>query len=246
LAKDWEQARAVCQRAERLAEKISPWSYQASVAFALDSLLDSEMPDPQEVAQRRRLVEESRVPHVDLIQARLFLRDGRPDEALEVLDQAQARVQGQPSFDHAWIQGLRALAYQARGDEKRALASLREALELGEPENRIATFLREGAPMETLLRVAWAKSISLRFVDRLLAAFEARRKNKPRSLRVMESLIEPLSERELEVLRQLDGPLSTPEIAETLVVSANTVRTHIKHSGSVRGRSPPRSSSREF
>jgi len=42
-------------------------------------------------------------------------------------------------------------------------------------------------------------------------------------------LIEPLSERELEVLRHLNGPLSTPEIAEQLVVSANTVRTHIKN-----------------
>jgi LuxR family maltose regulon positive regulatory protein len=38
-----------------------------------------------------------------------------------------------------------------------------------------------------------------------------------------------LSERELEVLRNLNGPLSTPEIAEQLIVSANTVRTHIKN-----------------
>jgi LuxR family maltose regulon positive regulatory protein len=42
-------------------------------------------------------------------------------------------------------------------------------------------------------------------------------------------LIEPLSERELEVLQNLNGPLSKPEIAEQLVVSANTVRTHIKN-----------------
>jgi LuxR family maltose regulon positive regulatory protein len=228
LAKDWEQARAVCQRADRLGEKISPYTYRASVAFSMDSLLDSENPDPQEIAERKRLVEESGVPHVDLIQVRLLLRDGHPDEALAVLEQAQARVQGQPSFDHPWIHGLKALAYQAKGDEKRALASLREGLEMGEPENRVATFLREGPPMEGLLRKARARAICPEFTQRLLTAFEARRGHKPRRVPVLDGLVEPLSERELEVLRHLDGPLSTPEIAETLVVSANTVRTHIK------------------
>jgi LuxR family maltose regulon positive regulatory protein len=61
-----------------------------------------------------------------------------------------------------------------------------------------------------------------------LTAFESRRKHKPGPARVTEALIEPLSERELEVLHNLNGPLSTPEIAEQLVVSANTIRTHIK------------------
>ncbi|MCX6036059.1 MAG: LuxR C-terminal-related transcriptional regulator [Chloroflexi bacterium] len=46
---------------------------------------------------------------------------------------------------------------------------------------------------------------------------------------VSETLIEPLSERELEVLQHLNSYLSTPEIADELIVSANTVRTHIKN-----------------
>ena len=228
LANDWEQARLVCERADRLAQKISPWFYQMSVAFNLNSLLDSPMPDPQEVVDRRRLLEESGALHTELSQARLVLRDGRPDDALQLLDQAQARVEGQPSFDHPWIHGLKALAHQAKGDERRALRSLHEALELGEPENRIATFLREGAPMEHIVRMARARSICPQFTQRLLAAFEARRRYNPRPVVIADGLVEPLSERELEVLRHLDGPLSTPEIAEQLVVSTNTVRTHIK------------------
>jgi LuxR family maltose regulon positive regulatory protein len=228
LANDWEQARRVCQRGDELAERISPWSYQSSFIFNLSSLLDSDAPEAQKTAEARRLVEKSGVPHTELLRARLWLRDGHPDEALAALEEHYSRMKGRPSFDHPWIHGLRALAYQAKGEEKRALASLREALELGEPENRIATFLREGAPMEALLRLARAKSNSPRFIDRLLAAFEAQRKHKPRPMPAMDALIEPLSQRELEVLRYLDGPLSTPEIAETLVVSANTVRTHIK------------------
>ncbi len=227
LVNNWEQARRVCQRADSVALKISPWSYQSTVAFNLNSLLDSEMPDPQEVEDRRRLLEASGALHTELWQARLLLRDGRADDALEALEEAFSQMRW-PSFDHPWIAGLRALAYQAKGEEKRALASLREALELGEPENRIATFLREGAPMENLLRTARARGICPEFTQRLLAAFDARRKHKPRSSPLIDGLVEPLSERELEVLHRLDGPLSTPEIAETLVVSANTVRTHIK------------------
>jgi LuxR family maltose regulon positive regulatory protein len=46
---------------------------------------------------------------------------------------------------------------------------------------------------------------------------------------MIEALVEPLSERELEILQNLNGPLSTPEIAEQLVLSTNTVRTHIKN-----------------
>jgi ATP/maltotriose-dependent transcriptional regulator MalT len=228
LAKDWEQARLVCQRADKLAESISPWSYQSTFVFNLSSLLDSDLPKAREIAETRCLVERSGVAHTELLRARLWLRDGHPDEALEAVEEHYSRMKGRPSFDHPWIEGLRALAYQAKGDEKRALASLHAALELGEPENRIATFLREGAPMEALLRVARAKTLNPRFIDRLLAAFEAQRGHEPRATPVMEGLVEPLSERELEVLQHLDGPLSTPEIAETLVVSANTVRTHIK------------------
>ena len=83
--------------------------------------------------------------------------------------------------------------------------------------------------MEKLLRLAQARSISPAFVSRLLAAFESRRQHKPEPVSENEALIEPLSERELEVLRHLNSYLSTPEIADLLVVSANTVRTHIKN-----------------
>jgi len=146
-----------------------------------------------------------------------------------MLEQALTDLEGQPSFEIVRIYGLRALAFQAKGDEKKALASLRQALVLAEPENRAASFVREGPAMEKLLRSARAKSIAPAFIQRLLTTFDSRRKQKPAPAPVIEALIEPLSERELEVLQVLDDPLSTPEIAEQLVVSANTVRTHIKN-----------------
>ncbi len=228
LANDWEQARLVCQRANLAAQKISPWFYELSVTYNLHSLLDCEMADPQEVAELRHLVEESGARQTELLQARFLLREGHPEQALAALDQVLARLQGQSSFDIPWIHALRALAFQAKGDEQRTLDALREALELGEPEHRIATFLREGPAMERLLRLQRARHVAPAFVDRLLAAFDARRKHRPARAPETEGLIEPLSDRELEVLHHLNSPLSTPEIAEQLVVSANTVRTHIK------------------
>jgi len=83
--------------------------------------------------------------------------------------------------------------------------------------------------MERLLRLPRARAIAPAFVSRLLAAFESRRKHNPGPALVTEALIEPLSGREREILQHLNGPLSTPEIAGELIVSANTVRTHIKN-----------------
>jgi LuxR family maltose regulon positive regulatory protein len=226
---DWEQARQVFQRAHTAARKISPWFLEMTITYTLDSLLDSETADTNEIDQQKRRIHEIGVRYTNLLTARLLLRDNRPDEALVALEQELSHLKGQPSFDIVRIYGERALAFQIKGDEKQALASLRQALELAEPENRVATFVREGAAMEKLLRQARAKSISPKFVERLLVAFETRRKHKPGPAPVTEALIDPLSERELEILQHLNGPLSTPEIAGELIVSANTVRTHIKN-----------------
>jgi LuxR family maltose regulon positive regulatory protein len=223
-----EQASQVFQRAHTLAQKISPWFCEMTITFTLDSLLDSAIPDASEITRQIHRVQESGAHYTYLLTARLLLRDNQPDEALVVLEQALSHLNGQSSFDTVRIFGLRALALQAKGDEKQALASLREALHLAEPENRVATFVREGEAMEKLLRLPRAKSMAPEFVHRLLAAFESRRRHKPGPALVTEVLIEPLSERELEILQHLNGPLSTPEIAEQLVISANTVRTHIK------------------
>ena len=67
--------------------------------------------------------------------------------------------------------------------------------------------------MEKLLRLPKVKSISPIFVSRLLAAFESRRRQSITPIPIAETLVEPLSDRELEVLQHLNSYLSTPEIA---------------------------------
>ena len=122
------------------------------------------------------------------------------------------------------IRVVQALAHQARGDPPAALESLEAALRLAEPEGYVRTFVDEGAPMAALLAAAADRTDSHReYVSRLLAAFPTT----PRPSAAPD-LVEPLSDREQEVLRLLGTELSGPEIARELVVSLNTVRSHTK------------------
>jgi LuxR family maltose regulon positive regulatory protein len=121
---------------------------------------------------------------------------------------------------------LRALALQAQGRSDSALSSLDRALISAEPEGYVRTFVDEGEPMASLLREAETRGIAPDYVPKLLAAFETDTVQvEQRSITL---LIEPLSERELEVLRLLNTELSGPEIASELTIALSTVRTYTK------------------
>jgi LuxR family maltose regulon positive regulatory protein len=128
---------------------------------------------------------------------------------------------------------LLALAHQATGDIPSALAPLERALALAEPEGYIRSFLDEGSNMTKLLREAATCGILPGYTGRLLAEIEAEQQRDsgeallPSSL-VPKPLIEPLSQRELEILRLFRTELSGPEIARELVVALSTIRTHTK------------------
>jgi LuxR family maltose regulon positive regulatory protein len=121
---------------------------------------------------------------------------------------------------------LQAITLQAKSDISRALAILEQALSLAEPEGYVRTFVDEGEPMARLLRRALSQGIAPNYVARLLAAFGEEVES---TFPAMESLIEPLSERELEVLRLIVAGLSNPEIAQELVIAVSTVKSHVNH-----------------
>ncbi len=222
-----EKAHQMFQRADSMAQKISPWFWQNITFFALDSLLDCKAPNSSEIDHLVHRLHESGARYPAPLTARLLLRNNQPEEALVKLDHTLADFKGQPPYDTVRIHALRALAYQAQGNEKQALDALRQALELGEPENRVASFVREGAAMEKLLRLAQAKAMTPQFVQRLLEAFESRRTIKPQSKIVSEALVEPLSGREMDILKLLAQGCSDKVIATTLVIAPDTVHKHL-------------------
>jgi len=118
---------------------------------------------------------------------------------------------------------LAAVAHQKQRDLAAGLEFLERALSLAEPEGYVRVFIDEGPPMAVLLKAAADRGITPDQVRRLLAASGDER------IIVTQDLVDPLSDRELDVLRLLGSDLSGPDIARELVVSLNTVRTHTKN-----------------
>ena len=121
---------------------------------------------------------------------------------------------------------LQSLAFQIQGDLDRALAALDRALSLAEPQGFVRTFVDQGKPMAVLLRAVLARRIAPGYASRLLAAFG---RSTPTSSTSAQILVEPLTGRELEVLRLIAAGYSNQEIADELVVAVSTVKAHINH-----------------
>jgi LuxR family maltose regulon positive regulatory protein len=136
-----------------------------------------------------------------------------------------AAEQGQRGRSVIEILVLQALAHEARRDVRAAVVPLERAVALAEPEGYVRVFVDEGGPMAVLLEEAARRRLAPGYVRQLLAAMGRTKAGAP----VQEGLIEPLSQRELEVLRLLETDLGGPEIANQLVVSLNTVRTHTRN-----------------
>jgi len=155
--------------------------------------------------------------------ARMLIAQDRLDEALRLLASLLEAAQAAGRTAHVIkVRALQALAFQAQGEGGRALSTLEHVLSLAEPEGYVRTFVDEGEAMARLLRCALAGGTAPGYVSRLLAAFG---ENPP----VAQTLVEPLTERELEVLRLIAGGLSNREIAQQLVVAVSTVKSHINH-----------------
>ncbi len=166
--------------------------------------------------------------------ARLFLAQGKTDQALAVLEPLlQASRQTGRMRSTLRLMTQQAVTYYAIEDKEQALSVLGQALSLAEPEGFVRTFVDEGEPMAQLLYLAMENGIEVAYSGKLLAAFEGTTIDQ----RTVDSpvaddpstLIEPLSERELEVLQLIAEGLTNREIASRLFLSLNTVKTHTRN-----------------
>jgi LuxR family transcriptional regulator, maltose regulon positive regulatory protein len=167
--------------------------------------------------------------------ARLLYAQRRYREALLMLDEPReaAEANGR-TRDLVEILPLRALALWASNERGRAVDTMAEALALAAQEGYVRTLLDEGQPMSALLsevleirqREGLAPPIPAHYLRRLLAALE---RDATGTKSAAAGLAEPLTEREMEVLRLLASGKSNRRISSELFVSVGTVKTHVNH-----------------
>ncbi|HEY2576161.1 MAG TPA: LuxR C-terminal-related transcriptional regulator [Streptosporangiaceae bacterium] len=169
--------------------------------------------------------------HITLARVMLARREGERaecsvHEAARLLERLLLAAEAGGRAGHVIeILMLQALAHQRLGNIPAALSCLGRAVTMAEPEGYVRAFIDEGPPMASLLRAVAKQGIARNYVRRLLVTVNGTEHRGP----VAQTLIEPLSERELDVLRLLGTELVGPAIARELTVSLNTVRTHTKN-----------------
>ncbi len=167
--------------------------------------------------------------NLPLSQARVHLAQGDPSKALAALEPLRQQVEAKNWQDERLkVMVLQAMAHQAHGEKDKAVQLLGDALALAEPSGFIRIFVDEVAPMAQLLSEASAQGMKPDYIGKLLAVFEAEeQKNADKShLPAAQPLIEPLSQRELEVLQLIAQGLSNHEIGERLFLALDTVKGH--------------------
>jgi LuxR family maltose regulon positive regulatory protein len=149
-------------------------------------------------------------------------------EAVDLLTRMVAAAEARGWFGRAIeMRVLLALAHSSRGARDQAMIAFKQALISAEREGYVRVFIDEGDPLKALLREAETRLIAPDYVPKLLEAFEV--DHAQVEFPTVPSLIEPLSERELEVLRLLKTELSGPEIADELMIALSTMRTHTQN-----------------
>jgi LuxR family maltose regulon positive regulatory protein len=176
-----------------------------------------------------------------LVLARVLLAHNHPGPALALLERLLGAAAGQDRVGSVIeIQALRALALAACGDHGGALAALTEALTLARQHGYIRVVADEGAPMRALLtRLPVARRDRQHVADRIDPGYLAALVRAcgpagavPQRIRAAAAppgLAEPLTDRELEVLRLLAAGKSNQRIAHDLVVALDTVKKHVTH-----------------
>jgi LuxR family maltose regulon positive regulatory protein len=196
-----------------------------------------------DVAAATRLVQTHDLP---ISQARVFLAQGNASKALALLSPLRQQMEAKDWQDERLkVMVLQAVALHAHGEKEKAIQLLGEALALAEPGGFIRLFVDEGEPMRLLLQRMRAEggrmkllitdSLLAAYVDKLLAAYPKYESDtlRPEDGQVLhpsafslQPLVEPLSPRELEILKLIAQGLSNREISERLFLALDTVKGH--------------------
>ncbi len=173
-----------------------------------------------------QLTEQNELP---LMRARVLIRQDKPVAALAVLGPLRQEAEAKGLVGRLLeVMTVQSVALYIQGDKEKAFDLLDKVLAQAEPEGIIRLFLDEGDLMAEILSAAAAQGIHPGYIDKLLAAFAAEPKAEQpvASTAGASSLVEPLSPRELEVLRLIAQGLSNQEICKRLFLALDTVKGH--------------------
>lgn len=164
------------------------------------------------------------VARVLIVQFRQDRESETLDDLMQMLERLHdAAKKGRRTASLIEILVLQALTFEAQDDFEAAIIPLEQALTLAEPEGYARIFISEGPPMVRLLDQALSQEISPNYVRRLKAKFPLE------EVEHALGLIDPLSQRELEVLQLIAGGLTNQEIADQLYLALNTVKVHTRN-----------------
>jgi LuxR family maltose regulon positive regulatory protein len=159
---------------------------------------------------------------------RLHIARGKLDDLPKLLERLRERAEEHGRMGTVIeILILQSITLRAQGRLDQALSKLERAISLAEPEGYVRIFVDEGQPMAELLRHATSRGIRPRYTGKLLAAFSVPQPKDALSTRTAMPAMEPLTQRELEVLQLLAAGKSNRQIADELVVVTGTVKAHL-------------------
>jgi LuxR family maltose regulon positive regulatory protein len=205
-------------------EAVVEW---AKIRTAPESPLDSDTLGVGELLRSRMRKYEN------TILARLFIAQGRYEDAINILEQPLIEAK---KLDRVFLnidaEILRAIALKKDHNNKDSLVAISTALTLAEPEGFMRVFLDHGDSIKEILEYAQAEIEDpdiLTYISHLLDAYKPKfDPQKPIIKPPKREPVEPLSNRELEVLQLLPSRLSSTEMAGELSISVNTLRSHLK------------------
>jgi LuxR family maltose regulon positive regulatory protein len=236
-----EEAIEAIREAKMIAKNLSPWYKE--IVEPYEALIQMSQGD---LESARRLVDERDFIRKDeygiefytnkIMQAQIQVKqcEDCPSELNEVhkllVELREIAESREANSFILKILALQSLTEWMMGEREEALQCLRQAIMLAEPEGYVRPFINLGPQMADVLHYAVSKGICSRYSTMLLEALAAEPSVDATQVATSRAALEePLSERELQVLKLLNSDLSTPEIAQELVVAVSTVRSHVKN-----------------